>query len=49
MKLDPALSLIDTVDELIHQDRFGATFNIAIDDGDETTRDVTLNGQFEYF
>ncbi len=48
VKLDPALSLIDTVDELIHQDRFGATFNIAIDDGDETTRDVTLNGQFEF-
>ena len=48
VQLDPALSLVDTVDNLIHQDRFGANFNVSIDDGDETTRDVTLNGQFEF-
>ena len=46
--LDPALPLIDSVDELIHQDKFGITFNIAIDDNDEQTKDVTLDGSFQF-
>lgn len=46
--VDPAISLIDTVEKLIEQNSFGIRFNASIEDGDETTKDVTLNGLFQF-
>ncbi len=46
--LDPALSLIDSVDKLINQDKFGVTFSVTTDDGDSSTHDLAANGTF-YF
>ena len=46
--LDPALSLIDSVEQLINQDKFGVTFSVTTDDKDETTNDLSAEGTF-YF
>ena len=46
--LDPALSLIDSVDKLINQDKFGVTFSVTTDDCDPSTHDLAANGTF-YF
>ncbi len=46
--LDPALSLINTIEKLIGQDKFGVSFAINTDDGDETTYDLNANGTFQF-
>ena len=44
--IDPALSLIDSVEELIDQDQFGVRFYFDIDDGDDRTIDINMSGKF---
>ena len=46
--LDPAVSLISTVDNLIKQDKFGVSFVVTTDDGDETTKDLSAEGIFHF-
>ena len=46
--LDPALSLVTTIENLIKQDKFGVSFAISTDDGDETTNDITAEGTFHF-
>ena len=46
--LDPALSLVTTIENLIKQDKFGVSFAISTDDGDETTNDLSAEGTFHF-
>ena len=46
--LDPALSLIDSIERLINQDKFGVTFSVTTDDGDDSTHDLAANGVFHF-
>ncbi|MBO4855973.1 MAG: hypothetical protein J5511_01185 [Bacilli bacterium] len=46
--LDSAVSLISTVDNLIKQDKFGVSFVVTTDDGDETTKDLSAEGIFHF-
>lgn len=46
--LDPALSLVDTIENLINQDKFGVSFAINVDDGDETTNNISAEGTFHF-
>ena len=46
--LDPALSLVTTIENLIKQDKFGVSFAINTDDGDETTNDISAEGTFHF-
>ena len=46
--LDPALSLVTTIENLINQDKFGVSFAVNVDDGDETTNDISAEGTFHF-
>ena len=46
--LDPALSLISSIEKLINQDKFGVTFSVTTDDGDDTTNDLSAEGIFHF-
>ena len=46
--VDPALSLIGTVTDLISSDKFGVEFSVTTDDGDSTTNDLDASGVFHF-
>ena len=46
--LDPALSLVTTIENLISQDKFGVSFAVVVDDGDETTNNISAEGTFHF-
>ena len=48
VSIDPALSLIDSVESLIKQNYFGISFTASLADDDETTKDLTMNGLFQF-
>ena len=48
VKIDPALSLIDGVEKLINQNKFGIAFSINMDDGDQSTTDLSMFGNFQF-
>ena len=46
--LDPAVSLVKTINNLIEQDKFGVRFSVLTSDGDDTTQDLSANGVFHF-
>ena len=46
--LDPAISLVSSVEKLINQDTYGVSFSLTMDDGDETTNDLRANGLMHF-
>ena len=49
VRIDPALSLIDSVEKLINQDKFGISFSITTDDQDASTEhDISFSGNFQF-
>ena len=46
--VDPALSLISSIEKLIKQDQFGLSFSVTTDDGDNETYDLSANGTFHF-
>ena len=46
--LDPAISLVSSVEKLINQDTYGVSFSLTTDDGDEETNDLRANGLMHF-
>ena len=46
--LDPAVSLVKTISNLIEQDKFGVRFSVLTSDGDDTTQDLSASGVFHF-
>ena len=46
--LDPAVSLVSSVVDLINQDTYGVSFKLTTDDGDETTYDLNAEGLMHF-
>ena len=48
LAIDPALSLIGSIERLLTQEKYGLTFSVTTDDGDETTNDLDASGVFHF-
>ena len=46
--LDPAVSLVSTIDNLIKQDKIAVRFSVLTSDGDDTTQDLSASGLFHF-
>ena len=46
--LDPAISLVSSIDKLINQDTYGVSFTLQMDDGDPETNDLRANGLMHF-
>ena len=46
--LDPAISLVSSIEKLINQDTYGVSFSLALDDGDPETNDLHANGLMHF-
>lgn len=48
LAIDPALSLIGSIEKLIKQDKFGVSFTVKTDDGNDETNDLYAEGNFNF-
>ena len=48
LAVDPALSLISSVEKLIKQDKFGISFSVTTDDNNSETYDLNTEGTFHF-
>ncbi len=48
LAVDPALSLIGSIEKLIKQDKFGLNFTVTTDDGNDETNDLYAEGNFTF-
>ena len=46
--LDPAISLVSSIEKLINQDTYGVSFSLTTDDGDPETNDLRANGLMHF-